>query len=58
VTEAGRRARFLVPHVCSIGEIIVIVGVILIFVWSFCTGLIIALVGLVFFGGLARGRWY
>ena len=42
----------------TLGGIIVIVGVILIFVWSFWIGLIIALVGLVFFGGFARGRWY
>jgi hypothetical protein len=27
-------------------------------VWSFWIGLIIALVGLVAFGGFARGRWY
>src|SRR5918996_1834932 len=42
----------------TLGGIIVIVGIILIFVWSFWIGLIIALVGLVFFGGFARGRWY
>jgi hypothetical protein len=29
----------------------------LIFRWSFWIGLIIALVGLVLFGGLARGKW-
>jgi hypothetical protein len=40
------------------GGIIVIVGIVLIIVWSFWIGLIIALVGLVFFGGFARGRWY
>jgi hypothetical protein len=42
----------------TLGGIIVIVGITLIFVWSFWIGLIIALVGLVFFGGFARGRWY
>ena len=42
----------------TLGGIIVIVGIILIFVWSLWIGLIIALVGLVFFGGFARGRWY
>jgi hypothetical protein len=42
----------------TLGGIIVIIGIILIFVWSFWIGLIIALVGLVFFGGFARGRWY
>jgi hypothetical protein len=42
----------------TLGGIIVIVGIILIFVWSLWIGLIIALVGLVFFGGFVRGRWY
>jgi hypothetical protein len=42
----------------TLGGIIVIVGIVLIFVWSFWIGLLIALVGLVFFGGFARGRWY
>jgi hypothetical protein len=42
----------------STGGIIVIVGVVLMIVWSFWIGLIIALVGLIAFGGFARGRWY
>lgn len=42
----------------TLGGIIVILGIILIFVWDFWPGFIIALVGLVFFGGFARGRWY
>ncbi len=42
----------------SLGGIIVIVGVVLMFVWSFWLGLIIALVGLIAFGGFARGKWY
>ncbi len=42
----------------TLGGIIVIVGIILMFVWSFWIGLIIAIIGLVFFGGFARGRWY
>jgi hypothetical protein len=42
----------------SIGGLIVILGIILIFVWSFWWGLIIALIGLLVFGGFARGRWY
>jgi hypothetical protein len=42
----------------SLGGIIVIVGIVLMFVWSFWIGLIIALVGLIAFGGFARGRWY
>lgn len=42
----------------GLGGILVIVGVVLIFVWSFWIGLIIALVGLVAFGGFAKGKWY
>jgi hypothetical protein len=42
----------------TLGGIIVIVGIILMFVWSFWAGLIITLVGLIAFGGFARGRWY
>ena len=42
----------------TLGGIIVIVGIILMFVWSFWIGLIITLVGLICFGGFARGRWY
>jgi hypothetical protein len=42
----------------TIGGILVVIGIVLMFVWSFWLGLIIALVGLIFFGGFARGRWY
>ena len=42
----------------SLGGILVIVGVVLMFVWSFWIGLIVALVGLIAFGGFARGKWY
>jgi hypothetical protein len=42
----------------SLGGIIVIVGIILMIVWSFWIGLIIALVGLIAFGGFVRGKWY
>ena len=42
----------------SLGGIIVIVGIVLMFVWSFWIGLIIVLVGLIAFGGFARGKWY
>jgi hypothetical protein len=42
----------------TLGGIIVIVGIILMFVWSFWIGLIITLIGLIAFGGFARGRWY
>jgi hypothetical protein len=42
----------------SLGGIIVIVGIVLMFIWSFWIGLIIALIGLIAFGGFARGKWY
>jgi hypothetical protein len=42
----------------GLGGGLVIVGVVLMIVWSFWIGLIIALVGLIAFGGFARGKWY
>ena len=42
----------------GLGGILVILGIVLAIVWSFWWGLIIGLVGLIFFGGFARGRWY
>ena len=42
----------------SLGGIIVIIGIVLMIVWSFWLGLIIVLIGLIAFGGFARGRWY
>ncbi len=42
----------------TIGGVIVAVGIVLMIVWSFWIGLIITLVGLVAFGGFAKGRWY
>ena len=42
----------------SLGGVIVIVGIVLMIVWSFWAGLIVALIGLLAFGGFARGRWY
>jgi hypothetical protein len=42
----------------SVGGILVIIGIILMFVWSFWIGLIIGLIGLIAFGGFAKGKWY
>lgn len=42
----------------STGGIIVIIGIVLMIVWSFWLGLIVTLVGLIAFGGFARGKWY
>ena len=54
--DRGRRGG-LVGGI-SLGGILVIIGIILMIVWSFWIGLIIALIGLIAFGGFARGRWY
>jgi len=42
----------------SLGGILVIIGIVLMFVLSFWIGLIVVLVGLIAFGGFARGKWY
>ena len=42
----------------TLGGILVIVGIIVALFWSVILGIIIALVGLLAFGGFARGRWY
>jgi hypothetical protein len=55
---ATRDRRYGPAGGITIGGIIVIVGIILMFIWSFWIGLIVALIGLLFFGGFARGRWY
>ena len=42
----------------SVGGILVIAGVLILIFWSFWLGLIVALIGLVAFGGFVRGKWY
>ncbi len=42
----------------TIGGVLVIVGIVIAIFWSLILGIIVALVGLVAFGGFARGRWY
>ena len=42
----------------TVGGILVIVGITVALVWSIVLGLIVAIVGLVAFGGFARGKWY
>jgi hypothetical protein len=42
----------------SLGGILVIIGIIVAIAWSLILGIIIALIGLIAFGGFARGRWY
>jgi predicted permease len=41
----------------TLGGIIVIVGIVLMFIWSLWIGLIVALIGLAL-GGFVRGKWY
>jgi hypothetical protein len=42
----------------SLGGILVILGIVVMLVWSLWIGLIIVLIGLIAFGGFARGKWY
>jgi hypothetical protein len=42
----------------SLGGVIVIAGILIMIFGSFWIGLIIILIGLLAFGGFARGRWY
>ncbi len=42
----------------TLGGALVIAGIVIAIVWSVILGIIVALVGLVAFGGFARGRWY
>ncbi len=42
----------------GLGGLLVIIGIIVALVWNLWLGLIIALIGLIAFGGFARGRWY
>jgi hypothetical protein len=55
--DPGRRRGGGIAGI-STGGVIVIVGVIVALVWSLLLGIIIILVGLIAFGGFARGRWY
>ena len=42
----------------GIGGILVIAGIVIALFWSILLGVIIALIGLIAFGGFVRGRWY
>jgi hypothetical protein len=54
----GRADRGSSAGGISLGGILVIIGIVVMIVWSFWLGLIIALIGLIAFGGFVRGRWY
>jgi hypothetical protein len=42
----------------GLGGLLVVIGIVLMIVWSFWIGLILLLIGLIAFGGFVRGRWY
>jgi hypothetical protein len=42
----------------GVGGVLVILGIILAIFWNLWIGIIIALIGLIAFGGFARGKWY
>jgi len=42
----------------TLGGIIVIIGIVVMFLWSVWIGLVIVLLGLIAFGGFVRGRWF
>ena len=42
----------------TVGGAIVIAGIVVAIFWSVIVGIIVALVGLLAFGGFVRGRWY
>ena len=42
----------------SLGGILIIIGIVVALFWSAVVGIILVLIGLVAFGGFARGKWY
>ena len=42
----------------GIGGILVIIGIVLLILGYTILGIIVALIGLIAFGGFARGKWY
>lgn len=42
----------------TLGGVLVIAGILIAIFWSLVFGIIVALIGLIAFGGFARGRWY
>ena len=42
----------------GLGGALVIAGIVVAIIWSVWLGIILAAVGLVAFGGFAKGRWY
>ena len=54
--DGGRRGGSLGG--IGLGGLLVIVGIVLAIVWSLWVGIIVALIGLIAFGGFAKGKWY
>ena len=42
----------------GLGGLLVIIGIVVALIWNLWLGIIIALIGLIAFGGFARGTWY
>ena len=42
----------------TLGGIVVIAGILILLFWKVWLGIIVILLGLIAFGGFARGRWY
>jgi hypothetical protein len=42
----------------GVGGILVVVGIIVAVFWSLLLGIILAVIGLIAFGGFASGKWY
>lgn len=42
----------------TLGGALVIAGIVVAVFWSLILGVVVALIGLIAFGGFARGRWY
>ena len=42
----------------GIGGVLVIAGIVIAIIWSLWIGIVVALIGLIAFGGFVRGKWY
>ena len=42
----------------GLGGLLVIIGIVIAILWSLILGIIVALIGLIAFGGFSRGKWY
>ena len=42
----------------GIGGVLVIAGIVIAVIWSLWIGVVVALIGLIAFGGFVRGKWY